>query len=185
MKIIQNLSSDEDLVSRFLAVLSSGLVVAGRSLSARPGFFIMACSFIQDYLEPQYFKKEEVVLHALEESGFPADEGAVGSMRLEHQKSIEISKMLHEATKDWEGGHDEGRAGAIWATSEYTGLMRKHFDRLKGLIHPLLEQTLSSEDEEKVEESLNRITAQDNNSTSLETYSQIITMMQAEVVNWQ
>ncbi len=185
MRTIRNLSADEELVSRFLAVLGSGLVVAGHSRSARPGFFIFACTFINEYLEPQYFRKEAVVLHALEECGFPADDGPVGSMHAEHQKSHEVSKILFEAAKQWQGGDEAGRAEVIWATSEYTGLMRRHFDRLKNLIHPLLEQTLSPEDEEQVAENLNRIAFEQTNSDSLDKYVHIIEMLEEELTSWQ
>ena len=185
MRIVRILSVEQELVARFLAVLGSGLVVAGHSKAARPGFFIFASNFIREYLEPEYFRKEEVLLKALEDSGFPGDEGPVGGMRREYEKSREISKILFEAAKAWQAGDEGGRAEVIWATSEYTALMRVHFERLRNLIHPLLEQTITPEGEQKIAEDLNLIAFADRETASPDKYSKIVDMLEEEVSDWQ
>jgi hemerythrin-like domain-containing protein len=184
MRIIKILRADQELVTRFLAVLGRGLAAAGQSKSARPGFFVFAGNFIGGYLEPIYFKKEEVLLNALEDCGFPSDDGPVGAMHVDHQKSHEISKILSEAARQWQGGDEAGRAEVIWATSEYTGLMHRHFELLRNLIHPLLEQTLSTEDEEKAAENLNLVAFQDTNDDSPGKYTRIVEMLEEEVGEW-
>jgi hemerythrin-like domain-containing protein len=185
MRVRRILSDEQDLVTRFLAVLGRGLIAAGRGKNARPGFFIFASNFIRDYLEAEYFKKEEVLLRALEDAGFPADEGPVGSMRLEHAKSSEISTILFDAAKAWQAGDEAGRAEVVWATSEYTGLLRHHLERLANLIYPLLEQTVTAQDEEKIAEALNLVEFADRETESPEKLAKILQMLEEEVSDWE
>jgi hemerythrin-like domain-containing protein len=185
MRATRILSADQELVTRFLAALGRGLVVAGRSKGARPGFFIYGASFIRDYMEPVYFQKEEVLLKALENCGFPPDEGPVGAMRQEYQKSREASAMLAEAAKAWQGGDDGGRAEVVWATSEYTSLMRSHFERLRNLIHPLLDQWVTPDDELRIAEELNLIEFADREAEPMDKYTKIVQMLEDEVSDWE
>jgi hemerythrin-like domain-containing protein len=185
VRVTRILNTEQELVSRFLAVLGKGLVIAGHSKAARPGFFVFASTFIREYLEPDYFKKEEVLLKALEEAGFPADEGPVGAMRKDSKTGAEISRLLFEAATAWQGGDEGGRAEVVWATSEYTALMRHHFERLKNLIHPLLEQTVTPEGEQRIAAALNLIEFEDREKLSPEKYTRIVEMLEEEVRDWE
>ena len=185
MRVTKILSDDEALVTRFLAVLGRGLVIASRSKTARPGFFIFASNFIREYLEPEYFKKEAVLLQALEDCGFPADSGPVGGMRAEYRRSSEISKVLAEAAKAWQAGDESGRAEAIYTTSEYTGLMHHHFEQLRNLINPLLEQTITPEAELKIAEELNRIAFADREEQTPAKFTKIVQMLEEEASDWE
>ena len=185
MRIIKSLRADQDLIARFLAVLGRGLGIASHSRSARPGFFIFASNFIQEYLEAEYFKKEAVLLRALEDCGFAPNQGPVGNMHLGHQKSREVSVILSEAARQWQAGDDSGRAQVIWATSEFTGILRRHLDLLKNLIYPLLEQSLSEEDEQKVAGELNLIGFKVANPNSPDRYAKILDSLEEEVGEWQ
>ncbi|HUI90566.1 MAG TPA: hypothetical protein VLX61_17750 [Anaerolineales bacterium] len=185
MRIIKILGEDQELVTRFLAVLGRGLNIAGQGRSARPGFFIYASNFIHEYLEAVYFKKEKVLLEALEDCGFPPDDGPIGSMNSDQQKSREISKALFDAAKQWQGGEELGRTDVIWATSEYTGIMHHHFDQLKNLIYPLMEQSVTPDGEEKAAEALNRLAFQDGIPESLDKYVKMVEMLEEEVANWK
>jgi len=185
MRIIKILRSDQDLIARFVAVFGSGLAMAAQNRDTRPGFFVFACNFINEYLEPVYFRKEELLLSALEECGFSADDGPVGTMYAGHQKSREISRILSEAAREWQGGDSAGRTEAIWAASEYTGLMRQHFDLLRNLIHPLLEQSLSLEGEQKVAEGLNLIAFEQPTTELPDKYLKMVEALEEEVANWK
>ncbi len=185
MRVTRILNVEQELVTRFLAVLGRGLVIAGRGKVARPGFFVYSANFIREYLEPNYLRKEEVLLKALEDAGFPPDEGPVFKMRAEQAKSREISGMLFDAAKAWQAGDESGRAEAIWATSEYTELMRHHFERLKNLIYPLLEQTVTPDGEQRIAETLNQIEFSDQSAASPEKYVKIVQLLEEEVKDWE
>ncbi len=185
MRATKILSEDQEFVGRFLGVLGRGLVVAGRSRSARPGFFVFASNFMQGYLEPQYLAKEDVLLRALEDCGFPPDSGPVGSMRAEHAHSRELSKTIADAAKAWQNGDEGGRAEAIYATSEYSGLMHRHFERLKNLVNPLLDQWVTSDGERLIAERLNKIEFADREDASPMGFKNIVKMLEDEVAEWE
>ena len=73
---------------------------------ARPGFFIFAHTFMHEYIEESFFKKEEFLFKALEDSGFPAEEGPIVAMRTEQAKSIESAEHMGNAAKGWQGGDE-------------------------------------------------------------------------------
>jgi hemerythrin-like domain-containing protein len=185
LRIIKILRTDQDLVDRFLDVLGSGLAVASQSKSARPGFFIFAATFINEYLEAVYFKKEEVLLKALEDYGFPPDSGPVGNMHEGVQKSFRISKTLSDVARQWLNGDEDSRTEVIYLASEYTGIMHKHMELLKGLIHPLLEQSLTEEDEQKAAVQLNVIAFEGTSEDAHDKYSKLVKTLEDEVAEWR
>ncbi len=113
MRITKNLRTDQDTIDRFLAVFGSGSSVLGHSKLSRPGFFVVAYNFIHEYIECSFFKKEELLMKALEEVGFSADGGPVGLMRTEQKKSQETAGVLVNAAKGWQAG-DEEAAKSRW-----------------------------------------------------------------------
>ncbi len=185
MRATKVLSEDWEFVSRFLAVLGRGLVIGSRSKSARPGFFIFAANFIHQYMEGYYWPREAVVLQALEDSGFPHDSGPVGNMLSDQAKSREISHTLSEAARAWQAGDEHGRAESVWATSEYTDLMRHHFERMRNLINPLLDQSVSVEGERKIAEELNRIAFRQSEDEPADKYAKVVKMLEEEVGEWE
>jgi len=185
MRLIKILREDQDLAVRFLNVLGQGLAVAGHGGTARPGFFIFACKFIHEYLEAVYFRKEKILLDALEECGFSADDGPVGAMTHDVQSSSEICLTLFEAAKEWQGGNEGQRTDVIWATSEYASILHRHFDMLKGRIHPLLEQSLSPAGEEKAAEALNRLAFESAAPETLDNFVRMVDTLEEEVGNWK
>lgn len=184
MRATRVLSEDWEFISRFLLVLGRGLAVASRSKNARPGFFIFAAGFIHDYMEGYYLPREAVLLQALEDCGFPADAGPVGNMRADQRKSREIAETLSSAARAWQSGDERGRAESVWATSEYTDLMRHHFERMRNLINPLLEQSVGPEGELKIAEELNRIAFADREAEPVDKYAKIVKMLEEEVSEW-
>ncbi len=185
MRATKILVDDQEFVARFLAVLGRGLVVASHSKVARPGFFVFASNFMQGYLEPEYLAKEDVLLQALEDCGFPGDSGPVGSMRAEYARSRELSKVISAAAKAWQNGDDGGRAEAIYATSEYTGVMHRHFERLRNLINPLLDQWISPDGEVRIAEQLTKIEFADRDDQSPMSFKNIVKLLEDEVRDWE
>ena len=185
MRTTKLLHEDQQLATRFLAVFARGLSAAGQGKSARPGFFVFSGNFIHEYLEPVYFKKEAVLLSALEDCGFSPEDGPIGSMYAGQQKSRQISQVLFDAAKEWQGGDEGGRAEVIYAASEYTQIMHQHFELLRDLIHPLLAQSLSPDGELKAAEALNHIAFDEHSPDSLEKYIGMVKMLEEEVEAWK
>jgi hemerythrin-like domain-containing protein len=185
MRIKKALQPDIELISRFTAVLGGGLNVAAHSRTAKPDFFIHAGQFIQAYIQAVYFKKEDVLLEALQDWGFPADQGPVGSMRSGQTKSGEIARMLVGAASHWQHGGEEGRGDTVWATSEFTGLMRSHFELLNTLIYPLVDQSISPEDEQGIAAKINHLNFGEPPSALREKYLKFVENLEEEFSDWR
>jgi hemerythrin-like domain-containing protein len=78
MRIARKLSADQETIQRFLTVLGAAMIELSSNKLARPEFFILAHTFIRDYIEGGFFKKEELLIEMLEEIGFPPDDGPIG-----------------------------------------------------------------------------------------------------------
>jgi hemerythrin-like domain-containing protein len=185
MRIIKNLRADQDNISRFITALGGGSVILSTTKHARPSFFISAHSFIQDYIEDGFFKKEEFLIKTLEDGGFPTEDGPINAMRNDHRKSREAADLMIKAAKQWQAGDEQARSEVGWSTNEYTSTIRQHLERLKNLIFPLLEQTISIDDEHKLSEEINKIIFEGGLKDGTEKYIKLIETLEEELSDWR
>ncbi len=184
MRIARKLSADHDIITRFITVLGGGMIEISSNQFAQPGFFIMAHGFISEYIEGTFFKKEELLIKALEDIGFPSDNGAIGFMRSDQKKSREASEQLFKAAKEWQSGDKSARVDVGWAASEYTATLRQHLERLKNLVFPLLEQNLTTEEKYKIAEGFNTILFEAEAQNAPDKYDKLIETLQEELYDW-
>jgi len=185
MRIAKYFRDDQDLIIRFLDAFGGGAAILSGNKHARPGFFIFAHTFIQEYIAAGFFKKEDLLIEALENNGFPRDEGPVGAMLAEQKKSREAAEHLLNASKGWQEGDEEARVEVGWATSEYTSTMRAHLDRLKNLIFPLLDQNISPEDEHMISEGLNKIAFETSMKNEADKLTKLVETLEDELTDWR
>lgn len=185
MRSTKVISTDQELVQRFLDVLGGASAILLNNKLAGPGFFIIAYSFIQGFVEEEFFKKEELLIRALEDNGFPVEDGPIGAMREEQTKSRDAAEHMFNASKGWKGGDEEARGEVVWAASEYTSTLRQHLDRLKTRIFPLLEQNITPEDEHKISEGLNAIVFENSAKGDADKYVKLIQSLEDELSDWR
>ncbi|GAB4399180.1 MAG: hypothetical protein OHK003_23000 [Anaerolineales bacterium] len=186
MRIEKNLRKDRETILRFLDVFGGGATALGSSNKhAQPGFFVVGSAFIHEYVAPIFFRKVDLLLTALVDSGFPPNMGAVGGMKDEQEKCREAADLLTKAAKDWQGGDAEARLEVSWAASEFTTAMRQLLDRLKNLIFPLLEQNISPEDEHKILEGMNTIAFENSTENDGDKYIKLIETLEDELSDWK
>ena len=186
MRFTKDIRADQDLILRFLDAFGRGSTILGSSKLARPGFFIFAHTFIHEFVEEIFFKKEDLFFKALEDGGFPGDEGPIGSMHTEQKKSHEAAELLFRAAKAWQAGEEDARVEVGWAASEYSSMLRPHMDRLKNLIFPLLEQNLTPEDEHKIAEGFNNILFEGTmKNDQPEKFIKLIQTLEDELSDWK
>jgi hemerythrin-like domain-containing protein len=185
MRIAKNFRSDQETISRFVAALGSGSVILSTTKYARPSFFISAHGFIRDYIEDGFFKKEELLIKALEEGGFPTESGPIDAILSDQKKSHEAAELLLATAKQWQAGDEIARSELGWATSQFTSAMRQHLERLKSLIFPLIEQTISIEDEHKLSEEVNKIVFEGGLKDGTEKYIKLIAALEDEISDWR
>jgi hemerythrin-like domain-containing protein len=185
MRIEKSFRADQEIILRFLDALGGGAAMLSSSKKARPGFFIVAHTFMQDFVEAYFFKKEALLSQALVDNGFPSEEGAVGAMLAAQKKSREAAEHMLNAAKGWLNGDEQARVEVGWAASEYTSTMRRHLERLRNLIFPLLEQNLSPQDEYRISEGLNAIAFESSLKGEADQYSQLIESLEDELSDWR
>ena len=185
MRFNKNLRTDMDFILRFADTLGSGAALASSSRAPHSGFFIFAHQFIDGFIHSQFFKKEELLIAALADSGFPPDDGPIGSLRAEQQKCRESADHLLKASKEWQAGEYRASADVGWASSEYTSTLRRHLDRLKTLVFPLLEQNLSDDDEYKILEGLNNIAFEIGMDSDPDQYAKLLEALDEELSEWK
>lgn len=185
MRFTKSLRADQELILRFLDSFGKASAILGSSKLARPGFFIFAHTFIHEYIEEGFFKKEDILIKALEDSGFPSNEGPIGLIRAEQKKSHDAAELLLNAARAWQAGDEEARVEVGWASSEYSSILRLQMDRLKNLIFPLLEQNLTPEDEHKIAEGFNNIVFEGTLKNDPDKYIKLVETLEEELGDWK
>ena len=185
MRITKYLRTDQETIIHFLDMLGIASSMLSGNKNARPGFFIFAYTFMHDYIQEGFFKKEELLFKALEDGGFPTDEGPVLAMRAEQAKCHESAEHMGNAARGWQGGDEEARGEVGWAASGYSLTFRQHLERLNNRIYPLLEQNMSDEDEHKISEGLNKIAFELSARGNEDQSSKLIESLQDELDNWK
>jgi hemerythrin-like domain-containing protein len=184
MRVTKSLRADQEIIRRYLDALGGASVILGNSKLAQPDFFISAYDFISAYIENGLFKKEEPLLKALENNGFPADDGPVGAIRTDHQKSREAGRQMLASAKLWDSGDEVARSELVWAVSEYNSAMREHLDRIRNLIIPLTEQAFEIEEEQKIADEVNNIFPTTSKSDQAK-YIQQVEALEEELSDWR
>jgi len=185
MRISKNLRDDQDYIKRLLTVLGGASVEVRNNKRAKAKLFILAYEFIKNYIDEGFFKKEEVVIKILEDGGFPTDQGPIAALYSDQKKSREVAEALINTVNIWQAGDESIRSEVGWASSEYTTIMRQHLERLKTLIFPLIEQTISMEDEDKVSEAINGIVFEGGLKDGAEKYVKLIGTLEDELSDWK
>jgi hemerythrin-like domain-containing protein len=185
MKATKILRNDQELIDRFLAAFGLGAVSAAQNKPVQPGFFIYGCSFIKEFIEGNYFKKEQVLLKVLEENGLAADSGPLQHTREEIANCKEMSDELMAAARQWQAGDVDGRNSIIWATSSYTSILRQHIDRSRSIIFPLAEQLIPPEEQYKIAEAYNHIVFEEGENHPVEHYEKIVAALKDETDDWK
>jgi hemerythrin-like domain-containing protein len=180
MKATKILRTDQELINRFLAAFGLGLVYAAQNKPVKASFFIYACNFIKGYIEGSYFKKEEVLLKSLEDNGLTSNSGPLYQMFNELKQSQQMSDEILAAARQWQSGETESRNSTVWATSNYTSLLRQHIERSRSIIFPLAEQLIPPDDQYKIAEALNQIVFEGDENQTPEQYEKMIVALKEE-----
>ena len=185
MRIARKLSADHDTILRFLTVLGGAMVELSSNRFAQPEFFIQAHTFITEYIEGRFYRKEELLIKTLEEVGFPPDDGPIGFLRNEQIKSHNAAVHMFKAAQHWQAGDVQARVEVGWAASEYTSTVRQHLTRLKTLIFPLLEQNIPIEEEHTLAEKVDKVVSNGDLQNNADKYSNLIVSLEEELSDWR
>ena len=185
MRISKSFREDQDNIKKFIDTLGGASVEVRNNKRAKPEFFLLAHEFIVDYVHDGFFKKEEVLVKVLEDGGFPPNQGPIAAVRADHKKSLESSDALLSRVKQWQAGDERVRIEVAWASSECASALRQHLNRLKTLIFPLIEQTVSITEEDKISDQINNMVFKGRHGDGTERYMKIIDQLEDELGDWK
>lgn len=185
MRLSRALKTDQEIITRFITALGSGSVALSSSKLPRPDFFILAHTFIKEYIEEGFYKKEELLIKVLEDGGFPPDNGPIGAIHTDQKKSISAAESMLAAARQWEAGDTIARSETGWGTSEFTSTMRQHLERLKSLILPLIEQTISVDEEHTIGDQMNSFVFEGELRNGAEKYIKLIEQLEEKLSDWK
>src|SRR5689334_24711641 len=106
MRVPRNLQTDQDLIARFLGALGGASLEVRTNKRAKAKFFITAHTFIKDFINEGFFRKEEVIINILVDGGFSTNQGPVQGMRSDQEKSHEAAQTMLNAANAWLNGDD-------------------------------------------------------------------------------
>lgn len=185
MRISRILRTEQENIQRLVTVLGHASVEVRSNKRAKPNFFILANDFITEYINEGFFKKEELVIKVLEDGGFPSDKGPIAAIRSDQAKSLAASETLFNAAKQWQAGEEGARLEVGWATNEFTSSVRQHLDRFKTLIFPLIEQTISVDEEDRVAEAINTMDLENKLKDGTDRHIKMLKELEDEFSDWK
>jgi hemerythrin-like domain-containing protein len=188
MQISKVLQNDQDGIKRFILTLSDASVEVRNNQRANHDFFLRVHEFITGYIDEGLFKKEELIIKALADGGFSTDQGPIAALLADKEKSLEMGGELLESIKRWQAGEAEDQQARMdigWAAREYVAVMRQHMERLKTLIFPLVEQTLSQEEEDQISAAVSNLVFEGGLKGGAEKYLNMVNSIETDFKSWK
>jgi hemerythrin-like domain-containing protein len=143
---------EHEIILRGLRVLEALAAKAGRGERVPAQAVDALLAFLTEFADAHHHGKEEKILFpALEEAGFPPDDGPVGVMVQEHVQGRELISALRAAAPQ-AAGDAAARARFADTARAYTALLSAHIDKENHVLFPMADQAIGGEDRRRVEE---------------------------------
>jgi hemerythrin-like domain-containing protein len=152
MRATQLLMEEHEIILRGLRVLEALAAKAARGDRVPAQAVDALLAFLTEFADAHHHGKEEKILFpALEEAGFPPDDGPVGVMVQEHVQGRELISALCAAAPQ-AAGDAAARARFADTARAYTALLSAHIDKENHVLFPMADQAIGGEDRRRVEE---------------------------------
>ena len=152
MRATQLLMEEHQIILRGLRVLEALVAKAARGDPVPAQAVDALLAFLTEFADAHHHGKEEKILFpALEEAGFPPDDGPVGVMVQEHVQGRELISALRAAAPQ-AAGDAAARARFADTARAYTALLSAHIDKENHVLFPMADQAIVGEDRRRVEE---------------------------------
>jgi hemerythrin-like domain-containing protein len=143
MKAVDVLMAEHRVIERVLDALDAAAGRLQRGEPVRPGFFLDIADFATGFADRCHHGKEEGVLfRAMEAHGEPAEGGAVGALREEHEEGRGYVRRLRESATALERGDGDAARRVAGAAYAYTALLRGHIEMEDNAVFPMAAQLI-------------------------------------------
>jgi hemerythrin-like domain-containing protein len=181
MKATEILMDEHRVIERVLTVLERVVGRMDRGEEVRPGLFLDAADFIQNFADGSHHNKEEGVLFgAMVEAGVPRH-GPVVVMLSEHEQARALTRAMREAAERWEAGDEEARPQVSRAARDYAALLRQHIAKEDQILFPMAAQAIPSSEHERLVTEFANVEAEDVRAGIYEKYFALADALEREV----
>jgi hemerythrin-like domain-containing protein len=134
-------------IERVLAALDILVAKALTGDSPDPVFFESAADFARSFADRAHHAKEENLLfRAMQDNGFPVDEGPIGCMLREHDFGRSLSGQMRDTAKAMRSGDGTSRTQMLASAAGYSRLLGAHIQKEDQVLYPLAEQVIPESD---------------------------------------
>ncbi|KPJ90312.1 MAG: hypothetical protein AMS18_11295 [Gemmatimonas sp. SG8_17] len=177
MKATDILMDEHRVIERVLGVLEAAVARSDRGDPVRPGLFLDAADFIQNFADGSHHNKEEGVLFgAMIDAGVPQHGGPIPVMLSEHDHARAYTQAMRQAAERWDDGDDDARQQATKAARSYAALLRQHIAKEDQILFPLAEQAIPRGKHDGIAADFDRIEAE---AVRAEIYAKYVALADA------
>lgn len=144
MQATDILMSEHRVIERVIQALENAASRLEKGKEVRPGFFLEAADFIQNFADGCHHMKEEGVLFkAMQESGVPSEGGPIGVMLYEHEQGRSFTRAMRAAAQRLEEGDTTAKQVIVDNALGYATLLRQHIMKEDRILFPLAGRVLA------------------------------------------
>jgi hemerythrin-like domain-containing protein len=172
-------------VERMLNIVEAATqqLEAGREVP--PDLFANAVDFFRGFTDGcHHAKEEEKLFPAMEQHGLPRQGGPIGVMLMEHEQGRALVRAMAEAVGQYEQGDKSAVPALIQNGRGYVGLLRQHIAKENGILFPMVDQTLSGQEQARLFDEFETIERERTGPGEHERYHRVLDQWEQVVAQW-
>ena len=172
-------------VERMLAIVeaASNRLAAGGDVPAE--LYLNAVDFFRGFTDGCHHAKEESKLFpALEQRGMSHQSGPIGVMLAEHEMGRTYVRAMAEAAQRYSQGDPLAVPGLVSSGRSYVGLLRQHIAKEDGILFPMADKVLSTEEQAQLSEDFEVIEREKTGPGEHERYHRMLDQLEQVVAKW-
>ena len=172
-------------VERMLAIVeaASNRLAAGGDVPT--DLYLNAVDFFRGFTDGCHHTKEETKLFpAMEQRGIPHEGGPIGVMLAEHDLGRTYVRALAEAAQRYSQGDRLAVPGLVQSGQSYVSLLRQHIAKEDGILFPMADKVLSTEEQAQLSEDFEVIEREKTGPGEHERYHHMLDELERVVAAW-
>jgi hemerythrin-like domain-containing protein len=182
MKATELLMQEHRLIERAITVLETAANRLDAGQAVRPGLFVEACDFNQNFADGCHHKKEEGVLFkSMQAHGVPVEGGPIGVMLYEHVQGRAFTRSICQASEKLERGDQSARSDLVNAARGYSALLRQHIYKEDNILFPMAARAIPVQEHDRVLGGFERVEAEEIGEGVHEKYMALVEALENEL----
>lgn len=184
MKATDFLMSEHRVIERVIGAIEIAAEALERGMTVRPGFFLRAAEFIENFTDRGiHFKVEDALFTAMIQNGLSAKSGPVIVMLHEHEQGRVFTREMRAAAQAVVEGHQGASSRIIQNAMGYATLLRQHIRKEDRILYPMAENLLPAEQQAQIMEVIDLVERTENGEEEHEKYLALAEVLVKEAAN--